>query len=276
MKLAGKGLASFRSSITTKVSLPIASIARQVAAALDYCAGKGIAHRDVKPDNILLDDAGRIVLVDFGLAARFDKVTAWSIPTGAAAYLSPETIRGPDVGVVQRQYSDQFSFGVTLYQLISGCLPLDPLQSIASDLQQASYCTAARITAGEQIVRCFDRNPSIPKAVDGILFKMLSPRPEERYPNNTIACAELVNALGIWEIGFQSLKPDSTQRSYVWDDGLQFTAYLTNPLAQPLPQGANKRIYIDAENLIQDLARMRVGDYVPQQYRPFAQPNTGV
>lgn len=68
----------------------IVSTAHQVASCLDYCSAQGVAHRDVKADNILLDNDQHVYLTDFGLAAQFDDPQQWVEPIGARPFISPE------------------------------------------------------------------------------------------------------------------------------------------------------------------------------------------
>jgi eukaryotic-like serine/threonine-protein kinase len=69
----------------------LGAVALDVASALDYCGNQGIAHRDIKPDNILVGGADEIYLCDFGIAAALDDDARWEQPQGARAFLSPET-----------------------------------------------------------------------------------------------------------------------------------------------------------------------------------------
>jgi len=75
----------------------IATIAHDLAASLDHCARNGIAHRDLKPDNVLVDKNGHAYLTDFGLAARFDDAEKWQEPVGTRPFLSPEQLLGDRV-----------------------------------------------------------------------------------------------------------------------------------------------------------------------------------
>ena len=125
-------------------------IAIRVADALGAAHAAGIVHRDVKPDNVLIDRAGggaRIVLTDFGVAhvSGLDTMTATGAVLGSPAYMSPEQARSEDVG----PQSDVFSLGVLLYQLCTGHLPFsgkDPFMVIAA-LLRGDYLSPAKIEA---------------------------------------------------------------------------------------------------------------------------------
>jgi len=99
----------------------IVDFALQIARALERAHGAGIVHRDLKSDNILLTDDGRVKVLDFGLAkAEHDEnLTQTGTVMGTVAYMSPEQARG---GVVD-QRSDLFSLGVVLYEMLTRRLP---------------------------------------------------------------------------------------------------------------------------------------------------------
>ncbi|MGZ3144050.1 serine/threonine-protein kinase [Lentzea chajnantorensis] len=97
----------------------IARIGGQVAAVLDHVHGLGVVHRDVKPSNILLDDAEKqAYLADFGLALlpELTRVTSSGILVGTAGYLAPEQVRGAEVG----PKADIYSLGLVLLECLTG------------------------------------------------------------------------------------------------------------------------------------------------------------
>ncbi|GMR01309.1 MAG: hypothetical protein BMS9Abin19_0680 [Gammaproteobacteria bacterium] len=108
----------------------ILGIAKQIAAALDFAHKKGIVHRDVKPDNILFREDGTAVLTDFGIArsAKSEtKMTATGTVIGTPHYMSPEQAQGQEIG----PWSDLYSLGIVLYEMLSGEVPFDADSTIA-------------------------------------------------------------------------------------------------------------------------------------------------
>src|SRR5262249_35264402 len=100
-----------------------ARLARELAEALAYAHEQGIVHRDVKPQNIMIDGQDRALLTDFGIAARLDdsRITQEGARMGTAAYMAPEQAAGQK-GEAQPAF-DQYSAGVVLFELLTGETP---------------------------------------------------------------------------------------------------------------------------------------------------------
>ena len=95
----------------------------QVARALAFAHGEGIIHRDVKPQNVLLDGEGRAKVTDFGIARTIDAVGTTETGTvlGTSHYIAPEQARGEKVDA----QTDVYSFGVVLWELLAGEVPFE-------------------------------------------------------------------------------------------------------------------------------------------------------
>jgi hypothetical protein len=104
-----------------------AALVRELAVALAYVHRQGVIHRDLKPGNVMLNDQGRPILVDFGLAVRLNRadprLTASGAIVGTPAYLAPEQVEGRREAVGPA--CDIYALGVMLYELLTGRLPFN-------------------------------------------------------------------------------------------------------------------------------------------------------
>jgi len=115
----------------------IINIIRDVAKALEYAHQKGYVHRDVKPENIMLAEDGRVVLMDFGIARGSDTtlgMTKTGRAIGTPYYMSPEQTKGQPVD----SRTDIYSLGVVLYQMLTGYVPYDADSAIGVGIKHVS------------------------------------------------------------------------------------------------------------------------------------------
>lgn len=159
-----------------------AIICAQIADALAVAHDRGVIHRDVKPDNVMLEKTGntsRVVITDFGVAhiTGLETMTATGALVGSPAYMSPEQARGGDVGAA----SDLWAVGILLYQMATGALPFqgkDPI-AVISQIAKGTFRRPSQVVG---IV-----GPAFERAVMSCL-KTAAP---DRYTNARVLAQDL-------------------------------------------------------------------------------------
>lgn len=114
----------------------VVHFATQVLSALDHAHSKGIVHRDVKPQNIMLQADGSIKMMDFGIA-RFSRAQSQTVSDkaiGSVHYISPEQAKGDHTDA----RTDIYSVGVMMYEMLSGKLPFDGTGAVSIAIMQIS------------------------------------------------------------------------------------------------------------------------------------------
>jgi serine/threonine-protein kinase len=168
----------------------------QTARALDHAHTRHVVHRDVKPSNLLLDEEGRVRVVDFGVAsaAGLDPLTQTGTVIGTAGYLSPEQAEGRP----STPASDRYALGVVAFELLTGTRPFETENPTAEAI--------AHINA--PVPALSERAAGIPPQVDAVLERALAKDPARRFPSSSSFVAALRAAFA--DAG------DSTQVTYAY------------------------------------------------------------
>jgi hypothetical protein len=181
---------SLRQLLDKRKRLPIddaVKIARQVAAALGYAHRERVVHRDVKPDNILLDADGRVLVTDFGIskaaeaASSAQQLTTEGMVVGTPQYMSPEQATGDKVDT----RSDIYSLGIVLYQMLAGSVPFDG-ESVQSILMKQA-------TGDPTPIR--QLRPEVSAELAAVVDRMLAKDPGERFGTAAVLDAALAAAV---------------------------------------------------------------------------------
>ena len=159
------------------------AIVRQICHALEAAHGAGVIHRDLKPQNILQESSGRILVMDFGLARSLesDGMTQSGVLLGTIEYMSPEQAMGKHLDA----RSDLFTLGLIFYELLTGKIPYKADTAMASLLKRNQ----------ERAVPVSDLDSTIPKGLSDIVSKCLERDLALRYQN----VQEILADLDAWE-----------------------------------------------------------------------------
>jgi len=144
-------------------------IMRQVCRALEAAHGEGVIHRDLKPQNIMVNESGRVWVMDFGLARSTEMhgLTQTGSVLGTPAYMSPEQAKGVKLDT----RSDLFSFGIIFYEILTGVLPFEADTVLGSLLKRTQ----------EPPKPPRELNPEIPQEINDLVMKCLAIDPANRY-----------------------------------------------------------------------------------------------
>ncbi len=159
------------------------AVIEQVCRALDAAHSEGVIHRDLKPQNIMREKNGRVVVMDFGLARSLGEsgMTQTGAIVGTIEYMSPEQA----LGTTLDQRSDIFSVGLIFYELLTGKAPYEADTAIASLMKRTR----------EEARSASDVDASVPKPLSAIVSRCLEREPDNRYHS----VVELLQQLTTWE-----------------------------------------------------------------------------
>jgi serine/threonine protein kinase/tetratricopeptide (TPR) repeat protein len=158
-------------------------IMQQICEALDASHSVGVIHRDLKPQNVMQEEGGRILVMDFGLARTMegDGMTQTGALVGTMEYMSPEQALGKELD----QRSDIFTAGLILYELLTGQMPFKAESVLASLIKRTQ----------ERAIPVADHDNTIPGALSGIVSKCMERDPILRYQS----AKELLLDMDSWQ-----------------------------------------------------------------------------
>ena len=177
-----------------------AKVASHIAEGLGFAHERGVIHRDVKPQNVLLSEAGDAKVADFGIAQAASATTTSrsNLILGTAGYMSPEQAEGGRVGPA----SDLYSLGVVLYEMLTGELPYKADSPLAAAVRHFAEPPRSPREA----------NPEVPEVLDVLTLRLLAKDPTDRYGS----AAEVLEVLRqVWDglpTAFADARPVAANR----------------------------------------------------------------
>lgn len=167
--VAGRGLDQVIAELAPLRPQHCLEIIRQLASALDYLHNAGLVHRDVKPSNVVIDERGKVVLTDFGIAVALDAMrqTMTGVVLGTPRYMAPEQVQGLEISAA----TDIYALGVIAFELFSG---MPPFEGAGTGLMyRIVHEPPAPLTDVAQL----------PAAVESAIGRALNKDPAARWPS---------------------------------------------------------------------------------------------
>lgn len=182
-----------------------AELLKTIADAMHYAHERGTLHRDLKPQNVLIDKSGQARITDFGLAKQIERdsgLTQTGAIMGSPAYMPPEQASGDHARV--GPHSDVYSLGATLYKLLTGQTPFHGDSPIAT----------LRKVLEDEPPRPTRLNPKVPPDLETICLKCLEKKPERRYRSALELSEDLGRFLNHEPILAKTVSP--LRRGWLW------------------------------------------------------------
>lgn len=152
----------------------------QIAQALEAAHKKGIIHRDIKPQNIMITDEDVVKVTDFGIAriSTSATITYTQSILGTVHYISPEQAKGKFID----KRSDIYSLGIVMYEMLTGKVPFDAENSVGIALKHIQ----------DRVIEPSALNPGVSEKLNNIIMKCLEKQPEDRYPSSNALIRDLM------------------------------------------------------------------------------------
>jgi serine/threonine-protein kinase len=239
---------------------------RDVALALGYAHARGVVHRDVKAENILVERAtARAVVTDFGIArlAESKQLTATGQVLGTVHYMSPEQVSGEAID----GRSDVYSLGVVAFLALSGKFPFD------SDTPSAILVSHVTRPAP----RLADVAPDVPVAIAAIVDRCLAKNPNDRFETSGALAEALERARGDAAVADREHTESArtliseTQAQSVWRRAAELQSYTSSEPAPALPQPASRPARTLSESSAYQLAEVKASAVEAGISEPFVQ-----
>ncbi len=148
----------------------------QIGRAMEYAHGQGVIHRDLRPSNVLVSESGTLKVADFGTSRFLEIAARGTTVIGSPPYMAPEQFQGEAVFA-----SDLYSFGVTMYQMLTGELPYDP-----PGPQDLHLLSSGELVRPPSLV-----NGAVPRELDDVVLKAVAPELTDRYGKTAELVADL-------------------------------------------------------------------------------------
>ncbi|MEK4629597.1 Stk1 family PASTA domain-containing Ser/Thr kinase [Solibacillus sp. FSL R7-0682] len=227
--IKGKTLKQYIQEFSPLSAARSVHIMKQLTSAIAHAHENGIIHRDIKPQNILMDEEGNVKITDFGIATSLGATsyTQTNSVIGTVHYLSPEQARG---GLATMK-SDVYSLGIVFYELLTGELPFSGESAVSIALKHLQSETPS--------VREFDA--SIPQSVENIVLKATAKDTNHRYASAEEMHEDLETSLSMNRINEPKFMPPLD------DDATKLIPIIKDPKVEP----AKKQPVVD-QTLIMD------------------------
>ncbi|TYS70641.1 Stk1 family PASTA domain-containing Ser/Thr kinase [Sutcliffiella horikoshii] len=181
--VSGKTLKQYIQQYAPVEQYNAVEIMNQLTSAISHAHENGIIHRDIKPQNILIDDYGTVKVTDFGIAMALSSTTITQTNSllGSVHYLSPEQARGS----LATKKSDVYALGIVMFELLTGRLPFSGESAVSIALKHLQSQTPSPKRW----------NPTLPQSMENVVLKAMAKDPLHRYESVDEMQADVMTAL---------------------------------------------------------------------------------